>query len=76
MNVERRSKLITEQNGNKPQVMMKLMSYKVASLSFPPGVKRDRSSLRSPQALGILNLWRVAMAIRTYDVTNLLDYRL
>lgn len=72
LSVQRRTKLITEGNENNTQLMMKLMSYKVTSLSFPWGVKvgsQDTSCLRPPQALTVFNLWRVAMSNSTFPVT-------
>lgn len=38
LSVQRRTELIMEGNGSNTQLMMKLMSYKAASLSFPTGV--------------------------------------
>jgi hypothetical protein len=45
LRVERRGKLITEENGNNPQLMMKVVSYKVTSLSFPSSIKQDKVDL-------------------------------
>lgn len=72
LSVQRRTKLIMEGNGNNTQLMMKLMSYKVTSLSFPWGIKtgsQDTSPLRPPQALTVFSLWRVAICNRTFNVT-------
>lgn len=72
LSVQRRTKLIMEGNGNNTQLMTKLMSYKVTSLSFPWGVKtgsQDTASLRPPQALTVFSLWRAAICNRTFIVT-------